>query len=186
MRRLIQLIARSEMFRVDSRADFPITETHEQFGSVFPLVRLRPEQVAGSIIQASRIKRTDRESSLVLQLDTLLGNTDFVKQYGDVGEDEFTADAVTVTQRLLMMNGKMSRQMTEQNPVLNASAHIGMFAKSNAHVVETLYLCTLNRQPTEAEKEHFVQRLDQTNQLDKAREDIAWVLMNSSELAWNH
>jgi hypothetical protein len=186
VRRLIRLIAGSEAFRADSRADFPITEAHEQSHAVFPLVRLRPEQVAGSVIQASRIKRTDRESSFLLQLITLIGNNEFVQQYGDVGEDEFTTDAVTVTQRLLMMNGKMTREMVEPNPVLNASAHIGMFSKDNPHTVETIYLCALNRYPTEAETKHFARRLDEAKDPGKAREDIVWILMNSSELAWNH
>ena len=184
--RLIRLITASDSFRVDSRADFEITSAHEQFGAVFPLVRLRPEQVAGSVIQAGRIKRTDRESSFTLQLLTLVLNSEFVKQYGDVGEDEFTTDAVTVTQRLLMMNGQMTREMTELNPILNASAHIGMFSEDDSQSVENFYLCTLNRYPTEAERDHFVGRLSAAEKGDRMLEDIAWVLMNSSELAWNH
>ena len=186
IRRLIRLIAASDSFRVDSRADFEITALHEQFGAVFPLVRLRPEQVAGSVIQASRIKRTDRESSFTLQLVTLVRNDEFVEQYGDIGEDEFTTDAVTVTQRLLMMNGAMTREMSEFNPVINASTHIGMFSEDHAQAVDNFYLCTLNRLPTKDEKVHFVERLTNARNREKAREDIAWVLMNSSELAWNH
>ena len=183
IRRLIRLIAASEAFRVDSRADFEITDAHERAGCVFPLVRLRPEQVAGSVIQASRIKRTDRESSFVLQLLTMIGNSEFVRQYGDIGEDEFTTDAVTVTQRLLMMNGEMTREMLNQDPVLNASAHIGMFCKNVPQMVETLYLCALNRYPSDAEKEHFVRRLSDANDPNQARIDLVWILMNSSELA---
>ncbi len=119
LRRLISVIAGSSAFQVDSRADFDVTEQHEQAYAVFPLVRLRPEQVAGSVIQAARIKKTDRESSLFLQLQTLTGTNDFVKQYGDIGEDEFTTDSVTITQRLLMMNGNMIREIVNSNPVLN-------------------------------------------------------------------
>ncbi|MGB0759181.1 MAG: hypothetical protein ACPGPS_06580, partial [Rubripirellula sp.] len=86
---------------------------HEQNFAVFPLVRLRPEQVAGAIIQAARIKTTDRESSLFLQLQTMAGTNDFVTQYGDIGEDEFNSDSITITQRLLMMNGKLLRELVE-------------------------------------------------------------------------
>jgi hypothetical protein len=186
MRRLIRLIARSNAFRVDSRAEFPITDLHEQYNAVFPLVRLRPEQVAGSIIQASRVKKTDRESSLILQLQTLIGTNEFVQQYGDMGEDEFTTDAVTVTQRLLMMNGNLMRELSEPNPVLNSSAHVGMFAANDEKVVESLYLCVLNRYPTEIEQKHFSERLKTSDNHEKTREDLAWVLLNSSELAWNH
>lgn len=186
MQRLIRLIAGSAAFRVSSRADFKVTSAHERAHAVFPLVRLRPEQVAGSVIQAARIKKTDRESSLFLQLQTLTGTNDFVTQYGDIGEDEFTTDSVTITQRLLMMNGNMLGEVVNSNPVLNTSAHVGMFARDDQHAVDTLYLCALNRYPSATEKEHFVRRLSEADNRGEAIEDIFWVLLNSSELAWNH
>jgi len=186
MRRLIRLIARSAPFRVDSRAEFAVTDEHERQHAVFPLVRLRPEQVAGSMIQASRIKKTDRESSLILQLQTLIGTSEFVSQYGDIGEDEFTTDAVTVTQRLLMMNGGITKDVINPDPVLNSLAHIGMFAASDDQAVQSLYLCVVNRYPTESEQKHFVDRLRESPNRKKTREDLTWVLLNSSELAWNH
>ena len=153
---------------------------------MFPLVRLRPEQVAGAIIQAARIKTTDRESSLFLQLQTLAGTNDFVTQYGDIGEDEFNSDSITITQRLLMMNGKLLRELVESNPLLNASAHVRMFANDTSQIVDLLYLSVLNRYPTPAEKKHFVSRIDCSDNTEKATEDLVWVLLNSSELAWNH
>lgn len=186
MRRLIRLIAGSAAFRVDSRADFEVTPAHERAHAVFPLVRLRPEQVAGSVIQAARIKKTDRESSLFLQMQTLAGTNDFVTQYGDVGEDEFSTDSVTITQRLLLMNGNMLGEMVNSNPVLNTSGHVNMFAKNDEAAVDTVYLCALNRYPSATEKEHFVRRLSEAGNREEAIEDILWVLLNSSELAWNH
>ncbi|MGI9473458.1 MAG: DUF1549 domain-containing protein [Rubripirellula sp.] len=186
LRHLIRTIAASAPFRLDSRADFEVTPEHENTYATFPLVRLRPEQVAGSVIQAARIKKTDRESSLFLQLQTMAGTNDFVKQYGDMGEDEFNSDSVTITQRLLMMNGKMLGELVNSNPLLNTSAHVGMFARDHDHLVETVYLCTLNRYPTENEKQHFVKRLDDAEDQSEAIEDLVWVLLNSSELAWNH
>ncbi|WP_186775812.1 DUF1549 domain-containing protein [Rubripirellula tenax] len=186
LRRLIRLIVRSAAFGVDSRAPFDVTDAMDSAGAVFPLVRLRPEQVAGSMFQAARIKRTDRESSLILQLTTLTGNNEFVSRYGDIGEDEFTTDSVTITQRLLMMNGKMLRELTEDNPVLNTTAHVRMFSADDNAVVDSVYLCVLNRYPTADEQAHFVNRLSQSNNRGKAVEDVMWVLLNSSELAWNH
>lgn len=186
LRRLIRVIAASEAFRAGSRAEFEITSEHEQNFAVFPLVRLRPEQVAGAIIQAARIKTTDRESSLFLQLQTMAGTNDFVTQYGDIGEDEFNSDSITITQRLLMMNGELLRELVESNPLLNASAHVGMFAKDSQQIVDLLYLSSLNRHPTAVEKKHFVSRIDCSEDSEKAIEDLAWVLLNSSELVWNH
>jgi hypothetical protein len=186
LRHLITLIASSSAFRVDSRADFEITPEHEQAFAVFPLVRLRPEQVAGSVIQAARIKKTDRQSSLFLQLQTQAVTNDFVKQYGDMGEDEFTSESVTITQRLLMMNGQMIREIVESNPVLNTSGHLNMFAADDAMVIDTAYLCALNRYPTESEKQRFTERLSDATDRNQSIEDLVWVLVNSSEMAWNH
>lgn len=186
LRRLIRVIAASQAFRADSRAAFEITPEHERNFAVFPLVRLRPEQVAGAIIQAARIKTTDRESSFFLQLQTMAGTNDFVTQYGDVGEDEFNSDSITVTQRLLMMNGKVLRELVEANPLLNTSAHVGMFAESNEQIVQLLYVAMLNRYPTTEELQHFVSRIECSEDSDEAVEDLAWILLNSSELAWNH
>ena len=186
IRRLIRLVATSSPFRVESRADFEVTEQHEDAHAVFPLVRLRPEQVGGSMIQSARIKKTDRDSSFFVQFQSFTGENDFVKRYGDIGEDEFDTDSVTITQRLLMMNGKLTRELSNTNPVLNTAGHVQMFAKDNAHAVEVTYLSTLNRYPSEAEQEHFTNQLDETENRDQAIQDMVWVLMNSSEMAWNH
>ncbi|NND99469.1 MAG: DUF1553 domain-containing protein [Pirellulaceae bacterium] len=186
IRRLIRLIVYSSAFRAESQADFEITEQHEDAGAVFPLVRLRPEQMAGAIIQSARIKSVDRESSLFVQLQKFGGMNDFISRYGDVGEDEFSTESVTITQRLVMLNGSMIRDIVNSNPILNASAHIDMFAKDNQHAVEIVYLCVLNRYPSDVEREHFVGRLETANRRSTAIEDLFWVLLNSTELAWNH
>lgn len=186
MRRLITVITSLKAFRVDSRADFPVTEEHESQFAVFPLIQLRPEQVAGSIIQASRIKKTDRDSSFVVQFQQVTATNEFVQRYGDRGEDEFESEHVTITQRLLMMNGKMVRESVESNPVLNTTAHLAMFAKDDAIVIDNAYLCVLNRLPSEKEKERFLERLKHSKNRGQAIEDLMWVLTNSSELTWNH
>lgn len=186
LRRLICLIAFSSAYRVDSRASFEVTPEHERYFAVFPLVRLRPEQVAGSVIQACRIKKIDRESSLIVQLQTLAGTNDFVGQYGDRGEGELASDNVTITQRLLMMNGDMLGEVTEYNPILNATAHIDMFAERDELAVVIVYLCALNRYPTEEELTHFTQRFAGAEERSEAIEDLFWILLNSSEFAWNH
>ncbi len=186
LRRLITVIAGSNWFRVDSRAEFEITPQHEDAGAVFPLVRLRPEQVAGSIIQSARIKTVDRDSSLILQLIRYGNENDFVNRYGDMGEDEFTNDSVTITQRLTMLNGSMLRESVEFNPILNASGHISMFAPDDKSAVETIYLCVLNRRPTTEELDHFIDRFASADNRQQAVVDLYWVLLNSTELAWNH
>jgi len=185
LRELIRLITDSPAFRVDSRADFEITALHEQAMAAFPIVRLRAEQVAGALTQAGRVKTVDRDSSFILQLQRFGETNDFLKRYGDLGEDEFKNEAVTITQRLVMLNGKLTKEVANYNPVLNTSAHVGMFATDDREAVETLYLSNLNRFPTSAEVDHFAKRIAEGKR-EHAIEDVVWVLVNSSEFAWNH
>jgi len=186
LRRLIRGIVASPAFRIDSRADFDITAEHENEMAVFPLSRLRPEQVAGAMIQASRAKRIDRDSAFFVQLQKFGSTNDFVTRYGDIGEDEFTGDSVTITQRLMMMNGQLTGELIDPNPIMNLPKQASMFAKDDAATVETIYLATLNRRPTDKECEHFLRRLSESEDRDAAVADLTWVLLNSSELAWNH
>ncbi|MCM2369513.1 DUF1553 domain-containing protein [Aporhodopirellula aestuarii] len=191
IRHLIRMITDTPAFRVDSQSPdgddaFEITARHERSMAVFPIVRLRAEQVAGAAIQSGRVKTLDRETSLFLQFQQFQEGKDFLRRYGDLGEDEFDNDTATITQRLTMLNGKLTSEVSKWNPILNTSSHVGMFAADNAKVVESLYLATLNRYPSPAESDHFVKRIEEGNGRRNAIIDIVWVLLNSSEFAWNH
>lgn len=186
LRRTIRIITQSDAFRASSRAPFDVTSEHETHFAVFPLTRLRGEQVAGSVVQASKIKSIDRESSLLVQLIRFGSINDFLGRYGDLGENEFSKDGITIPQRLLMLNGKMLREAGEANPLLGATAHISMFAPDDERAVETMFLCLLNRYPDDAERDHFVDRLSQSDDRSKTLEDFFWTLANSTEFAWNH
>ncbi len=191
IRELIRLITDSPAFRVDSQSPpgddaFEITVRHERAMAAFPITRLRAEQVAGAIIQAGRIKTLDRESALILQLQQFGDRNDFLTRYGDLGEDEFENETTTIPQRLVLLNGKLTSEVSQWNPVLNTSAHVGMFASNNSAVIESLYLANLNRYPTDFENEHFSKRVAEAENRQNAIVDIVWVLLNSSEMAWNH
>ncbi|MCI0359646.1 MAG: DUF1549 and DUF1553 domain-containing protein [Planctomycetaceae bacterium] len=193
VRRLLRLIAASEPFTRDSRADFQITAAHEDAWAAFPLTRLRPEQVAGSLIQASSLSTLNGEAHVVLRIAMFGQTNEFVRRYGDLGEDEFTDRSGTIPQRLLMMNGELVKERTAENPVLNATTRIAMLSTRPEKQVEVSYLATLTRRPTEAELAHFVSRLQDTDGGDgdrrtrqEALEDLYWTLINSTEFSWNH
>jgi hypothetical protein len=186
VRRIIRVIARSDAFRVASEAPFEVTAEHEMHHAVFPLSRLRAEQVAGSIVQASKIKSINRESSLLIQLIRFGSINDFLNRYGDLGENEFSTDGITIPQRLLMLNGKMLREAGQANPFLNATGHINLFARDDSKAVDTVFLCLLNRYPNDAESKYFVDRLRTSEARGQAIEDLSWTLANSTEFTWNH
>jgi len=188
LKRLIRLIAMSDVFQRDSRADFEVTEQHEKAWAVFPLSRLRPEQMAAALIQASSLKTIDGQAHVIMRV-TMYGQTNqFVQRYGDLGEDEFTEHGSTIPQRLLVMNGNLVKQRTQPNPLVSASTRIATLTGKPEKQVEAAYLAVLTRRPTSEESQHFIARVTDREERNRpqALEDLYWALVNSTEFSWNH
>lgn len=188
LQRMIRLIAASEPFQRDSRADFEITEKHDAEWASFPLSRLRPEQVAGSLVQAASASTINADSHVVAQLVKFFQTREFVERYGDMGQDEFTDRGGTITQRLLMMNGELVKERTGENVVMNAATRMAVLGHSDEAAVDAAYLAIFTRYPDGDERKHFAAKLDglRNNARIAAMEDIYWVLVNSTEFSWNH
>jgi hypothetical protein len=71
--------------------------------------------------------------------------------------------------------------------LLNAATQIAVMAPNERQAVEAAYLTVLTRRPTPEEATHFAARLaDRTPNLQVNLEDLFWILLNSTEFAWNH
>jgi Protein of unknown function (DUF1553)/Protein of unknown function (DUF1549) len=188
LHRLIGLIAASDPFQRDSRADFEITGDHERAWAVFPLSRLRPEQVSASLIQAASLKTIDGQAHVLMRLAMYDQTRKFVERYGDLGEDEFTDRGSTIPQRLLMMNGNLVKERTQPNPLVAASTRIATLTGRSEKQIEAAYLAILTRRPAPEETQHFLARLaDRTDRnRQQTLEDLYWTLLNSTEFSWNH
>jgi hypothetical protein len=194
LQRLITIIAFSKAFQMNSRSDPDdlgapeITEDHELHFATFPLTQLRPEQVVGSLIQSASISTIDNESFWLWRFIRVTQENEFLKRYGDTGEDKFESGVGTIPQRLLLMNGKIVRERTK-GELINSSGRIAMLAKDDAKAIESIWLCTFTRRPSKEELEHFKASLKNHKKSDsRARilEDIQWTLVNSTEFSWNH
>ncbi|HXY35985.1 MAG TPA: DUF1553 domain-containing protein, partial [Planctomycetaceae bacterium] len=152
----------------------------------FPLTRLRPEQLIGAMLQARSARTIDQNSHLFVRATRFLQEADFVKEYGDLGENELDDRSGTISQALLRMNGKFAADAIKADP-LNASARLSTFAGSDANCLEGCYLIALSRRPTQAESDYFLQQLA-AGAKGRAQvvEDILWSLFNSPEFSWNH
>lgn len=186
LRQIIRAITETEVFQLDSRAEFEIQPDHEELWGVYPLSRLRPEQVARSLAQASRLTTINESAAFLMQLIALGVENDFVERFGDTGEDEFEQENLTVTQRLLLMNGTLVRERTENNPILNATSHLRILGRSDAEIIDSVYLAVLNRLPRATERSYFFKQLREAANRQEAIEDLYWILLNSSEWGWNH
>ncbi|HEY2249811.1 MAG TPA: DUF1553 domain-containing protein, partial [Planctomycetaceae bacterium] len=199
LRRLIQVMVASKPFHLASEFELPADSQRtpeaelaalkaaEQAWAVFPLIRLRPEQVIGSIFQSSSIQTADQNSHLLFRTLRLLQGGQFVNEYGDLGDNELLDRGGTIPQRLIMMNGELAAGPTKANPV-NAVGRIALFASTDEKCIETAYLCCLTRRPTAEENAAFV--ADLTGKTGSERrdvvEDLIWILFNSTEFSWNH
>jgi hypothetical protein len=188
LRRLIQLIISTDAFQRSSRAEFQITEHHEANWAVFPISPLRPEQVAGSLLQATSLQAIDSTSSILTRLSFYEEIQTFIERHGDQGEDDFDGGSVTIPQRLLLMNGKLVSERTQIDFISNAGTRISRLVPDDRRAVELIFLSVLNRQPAEAEMKRFVEHLNRSsgNQRARAIADIYWAMINSTEFSWNH
>jgi len=182
------VIASTRVFQLDSEGAEPPTDQHDAHWAAFGLTRLRPEQVAGSILQAASLKPIDANAHIIWQLSRSAQRSDFIKLYGDVGEDEFSATGGTIPQRLLLMNGNMVHERIKDNIVANAATRILATARDNPSAVEAAYLAVLSRRPSPKESAHFVAALDEGGRFARRNRmaDLYWALLNSTEFSWNH
>ena len=113
---------------------------------------------------------------------------DFVKRYGDTGEDEFDERGGTIPQRLVMLNGELVKERSKDGP-MNSATRIAQQVADDPKAIEALFLVVLSRRPTSTEKQHFVARLADSSEVpsrSERMEDIYWSLLNSAEFSWNH
>ncbi|GAC1475489.1 MAG: hypothetical protein NVSMB9_28150 [Isosphaeraceae bacterium] len=191
LRRLVRTIAATEAFHLDSalpvEIDSETFESAEKSWALFPMTRLRPEQVVGAVSQAASLKTLDADSPILVRLPRFFSEQSFVQRYGDSGEDEFDHRGGTIPQRLLMMNGELVRESTKPG-IFNAGNRISYFAPSDQAAVEVAYVTALTRQPTAEESRHFEAKLAGSRGDDRAAKmsDLFWVLINSTEFSWNH
>ena len=192
LQRLIRVIVGTQAFQMSSQSadpSHPVTAAAENAWAAFPVTRLRPEQMAGSVIQAASLSTIDAETHVLFRIKRDIDVANFVKRYGDSGEDNFDDAGGTIPQRLLLMNGNMITTNTGNNPLINASTRISMLAPDNATAVEAAYLSIFTRRPTPAEQTHFTSLLATSRSRSarsSAMSDLYWTLMNATEFSWNH
>lgn len=191
LRRLLRAIVATEAFRLDSALSdgtpSAAAEAAEKGWASYPMTRLRPEQVVGSVFQSTAFSTIDNDSPFFVRFFSSVGQNQFVQRYGDSGEDEFDGRGGTIPQRLLLMNGELVRDRTKPD-FMHSPARIGYFAATDRAAVEVAYLTSLTRKPTPVELSHFEAKLagSRGDQRSKSVSDIVWTLINSTEFSWNH
>ncbi len=188
LHRLIRVLTRCRTFRLDSTTPNDATATAEDLAwSTFPLTRLRPDQIAGALNQTAYLSTISADSFWFVRLIALTSRNDFVRRYGDVGEDEFEDRNGTISQRLLLLNGELVESAV-QDGLFNAVSRVAAQAPDAPRAVEIAYLVVLTRPPTDAERGYFARKIGDLKGDARAEavSDLFWTLINSSEFSWNH
>lgn len=186
LRRLIRIIARTRAFRMRSDGAEADTGAQSRFAA-FPIVQLRAEQIAASLVQVSNLKTIDADAHILWRILEATNVSDFVRRYGDAGEEELREQSGTIMQRLVMMNGRIANERTQAN-LFNAAGRIAKLAPNDDSAVRTAFIVTLTRAPSEAELSQFSAQLRDTrgDARERAMEDIMWALVNATEFSWSH
>ena len=87
--------------------------------------------MAGGIIQSASLTTIDVHSNIFAKLGRFGAQNDFIKRYGDTGEDEFDERAGTIAQRLLMMNGNLVKDRTKKDMINNAATRIAQLSSTS-------------------------------------------------------
>jgi hypothetical protein len=188
LRRLIRVIARTRAFRMRAgKKGAGSTSEAEEVYAAFPIRKLRPEQLAGSLVQISRLHAVDAESHILWRLMKSGNVNDFVARYGDAGEEELREQKGTLMQQLVLMNGRIVRERIEAN-LFNAAGRIAGLSPDDETRVEVAFLTVFSRKPTDQERDHFLARLKGKSgkARQRAMEDMLWAMVNATEFSWNH
>lgn len=186
LKRLIHVIVGTRSYQLSSESDAVDSSSLYQLSSdwaVFPLTRLRPEQVIGSLFQSAFLKTVDRESHWVVRTIRLLNENNFIREYGDLGDQELDEHSGTIPQALLRMNGELPANLAQPN-ILTAAGRIAQLCSDPEKCIETCFLVCLTRRPTAIEREHLLPQFKEDR--ESAVQDLYWAMFNSPEFSWNH
>lgn len=138
---------------------------------------LSADQLFDSIVRVGRLPES-AETAL---------RTEFLDRFNQPGEK--AADRQTsILQTLTLMNGPLLATATHHERGRLLAAVIAAPWLDAGGQVDALYLETLSRSPTAAERARFAQHVKNAaaSDRDQALADVLWALLNSSEFLFNH
>jgi hypothetical protein len=189
IRRLFRVLANTRAYHLTSEVIAGESVDPRLF-SRMSVKSLSPEQVYDCLSEAVRLREA-------------VGNTGATSAFGRQLDQrkqaflaKFEAPALRRTefqsgipQALTMMNGQFLVDATDVNRSDILAALIDASFFTNEERVEVLFLSTMARFPTKAERKRFVAYVETggpTKDSKKALSDVLWALLNSSEFMLNH
>jgi hypothetical protein len=173
VKRLTRAIVASRAYQLASTGDAP--------ASLFARVRVRG-------LSADQMHDSLSRAAGFLDKDHAALRADFLARFQQAGE--LPADRQTsVLQVLTLMNGPLVAEAVDPERGRTLAAVCSAPWLDSAARVEALFLATLSRLPTTAERDRHVAFLNKARaQSDRNQRlgDVFWALLNSSEFLFNH
>ncbi len=189
---LIRTITATKVYQLTSLRSHESQDNPRQFARM-PVRGLTAEQIFDSLAQATGyLQPFDPEQPLNFNQDQ--GRQEFLETFEtDTGIERQS----TILQALALMNGSFAsdatsvqellRSRNDKNGTLVAIAEAPFF--NDEQRIEALFLTTLSRFPTEAEKTRFLTYLKDHAATDvpaRPLADLFWTLLNTTEFLSNH
>ena len=187
---LVALVMKSEVYGLASTPE--PTNAEDEINFARAAVKLLPAEVlydaAGQALgQADGFLKAPRRA-LAIQLAGTRSGGDFLKAFGKPDRlltcECERSEATTLAQAFQMINGEALRHKLEE-PGNRVGQLLGS-GKDDVSILEDVYLGTLGREPTSAEREATSAYLKGQPDRRKAWEDVAWAVLNGKEFLLRH
>lgn len=186
VQRVVRIITATKVYQLSSVQSHESQSEPSQFARA-ALRGLTPEQFFDSLAEAVGYYQPYRSDNPFV-IDTNSPRAEFLELFRDAAESALDRET-TILQALAMMNGKFITDATdlENSQTLRAVAEFP--AMTDGEKLDTLFLATVSRTPTDAEKKRIGEYLRNPGTSDDSQtalSDVFWALLNSSEFLLNH
>lgn len=181
---ILRSLALSRAYRLSSEVSHE-SQTNPRDFAVMPVRALSPEQFIISIDRATGIPPEDMSRSIY---GGSVDRMKFMETFKNRHENPADYEASPI-QALSLMNGPIVALATDLKDSRTLVAVIEYPGIGVADRVETLFLASLSRPPLDHEQAKFVSYVENESEGEAqhaALADVFWVLLNSSEFAFNH
>ena len=187
LRKLIRTIVLTNAYQLSSRATVDDPERLRNFGQM-NIKAFTAEQVYDCIAMATRIQTTQASPNgqeALMRFDNSSRQA-FLEQFR-APPGQPTEYHAGIPQALTLMNGGLVSNATD----MSRSGLLKSFPPffSDEQRVETLFLATLSRQPTDSDRAlmlPYVKTAQKKEEKQQALGNILWALLNSGEFTMNH
>jgi Protein of unknown function (DUF1549)/Protein of unknown function (DUF1553) len=181
--RLYRAICRSAAYQRTSAR----TDEGQARPELFAAMAIKPlsgDQFFDSLSQALAHQWSEQAGQMETgELDTMRQKV--IKAFG--ADEESEHPKTSVSQALALMNGALVSEAVDPTTSPRLKQTLAAFPNSPERQIDALYLATLSRRPSEAERHLMLDHLGTvTGEQPRRLGDVLWVLLNSAEFRWNH